>query len=92
MLVFSANLKDHLVHLTEIFKRVRDANLKLHSAKCQFALPQVLYLGHILSKNGVEVDQSKVSDVENFPRPKNLKGIRGFLGLAGFYRRFIKDF
>ena len=79
-------------HLDEVFKRLRAANLRLHPKKCRFALPEVHYLGHVLSKNGVSVDQSKVTAVKEFPRPTNLKTVRGFLGLSGYYRRFIKDY
>ena len=92
VLVFSKNVKEHMDHLSEIFQRFRDSNLKLHPTKCTFAVDQVLYLGHILSQNGVEVDQSKVDAVKSFPRPTNLKTLRGFLGLTGYYRRFIKGY
>jgi hypothetical protein len=92
ILIFSSNMKDHLSHLDEVFKRFREANLKLHPEKCQFAVPEVKYLGHILSDKGVHVDQSKVTAVRDYPRPTNLKQLRGFLGLSGYYRRFIKDY
>ena len=92
ILVFSSNLTEHMSHLDEVFKRLRAANLRLHPKKCRFALPEVYYLGHVLLKNGVSVDQTKVTAVEEFPRPTNLKTVRGFLGLSGYYRRFIKDY
>ena len=89
ILVYSSNLSEHLEHLDKIFKRLRHANLRLHPKKCKFALPGVKYLGHILSKNGVSVDHAKVAAVKHYPRPTNLKTVRGYLGLSGYFRRFI---
>ena len=92
VLVFSSTLTDHIAHLDEVFKRLRAANLRLHPKKCKFALPEIRYLGHTLSKDGVSVDQSKVTAVKDYPRPTNLKTVRGFLGLSGYFRRFIKNY
>lgn len=92
ILVFSPDIQTHILHLDEIFKKLRNSMLKLHVTKCRFAIPEVKYLGHIISKNGLSADPSKVAAVQNFPRPTNLKTVRGFLGMAGYYRKFIKDF
>uniref|UniRef100_A0ABD2VTF6 RNA-directed DNA polymerase n=1 Tax=Trichogramma kaykai TaxID=54128 RepID=A0ABD2VTF6_9HYME len=72
--------------------RLRLANLTVRPDKCHFLKTTVTYLGHIISEKGVEPDPSKISAVSNFPRPKNRKNIKQFLGLAGYYRRFVKDF
>ncbi|CAB0041764.1 unnamed protein product [Trichogramma brassicae] len=72
--------------------RLKSANLTVRPDKCHFLKTTVTYLGHIISEKGVEPDPSKVSAVSNFPRPKNRKNIKQFLGLAGYYRRFVKDF
>ncbi|CAB0042479.1 unnamed protein product [Trichogramma brassicae] len=72
--------------------RLKSANLTVCPDKCHFLKTTVTYLGHIISEKGVEPDPSKVSAVFNFPRPKNRKNIKQFLGLAGYYRRFVKDF
>ncbi|CAB0034771.1 unnamed protein product [Trichogramma brassicae] len=72
--------------------RLKSANLTVRPDQCHFLKTTVTYLGHIISEKGVESDPSKVSAVTNFPRPKNRKNIKQFLSLAGYYRRFVKDF
>lgn len=91
-LIFSKTFNEHLQHLSEVFDRLRNAKLTLKPSKCQFAVNRVLYLGHILSKHGVEVDKSKTDAITTFPIPKNVHNIRSFLGICNYYRRFIKDF
>lgn len=92
ILVYSKTFEDHLFHLRQVFERLRLANLKLKPSKCKFACPQVTYLGHVVSPEGIAPDADKISTVKEFPRPHNIKTVRSFLGLANYYRRFIKDF
>lgn len=61
-------------------------------SKCTFARKQVDYLGHVIGEDGVRADPSKTEDKVNWPRPKNIRELRGFLGLTGYYRRFVKDY
>jgi hypothetical protein len=80
-----------LEHLTEIFDRIRQAGLKLKPTKCNFASASVNYLGHVVSKTGVSVDPAKIQLVAEFPTPKNQHDVRSFIGLANYYRRFVKN-
>ena len=92
ILVFSSNFQEHLVHLDIVFQKLREAGLTLKSEKCHFAVEKVLYLGHIITTDGVKVDASKTDAVRNYARPKTQKDVRSFLGLCNYYRRFIQNF
>ncbi|RVW96950.1 Transposon Ty3-I Gag-Pol polyprotein [Vitis vinifera] len=81
-----------LLHLEAVLHRCIEKDLVLNWEKCHFMVQQGIVLGHVISKNGIEVDKAKVELIVKLPPPTNVKGIRQFLGHAGFYRRFIKDF
>ncbi|KAL4347377.1 hypothetical protein GQ457_17G007900 [Hibiscus cannabinus] len=81
-----------LGNLAKVLKRCEEADLVLNWEKCHFMVNEGTILGHKISSKGIEVDKAKVEVIEKLPPPKNVKGIRSFLGHAGFYRRFIKDF
>ena len=92
IIVFSSSFEEHLSHLSSVFTRLIDANLKLQPTKCRFALPKVGYLGHQISSQGISPDPEKVETVKYFPVPKNKKELQSYLGLINYYRRFISGF
>ena len=92
IIVWGDCLECHKKNLQEVFDRLEKANLTLKASKCEFAMEEITYVGHILSSAGVRPNPEKVSVVKNFPTPKNVKQLRQFLGLSQYYRRFQKNF
>jgi hypothetical protein len=92
ILVYSENKTDHAEHLRVVLTRLRDHQLYPKFSKCEFWLKTVPFLGHVLSKNGISIDPSKVQEVMDWKAPTTVHEVWSFLGLAGYFRRFIPDF
>jgi hypothetical protein len=92
ILIYSSSWAEHLQHLTITLKAIRDHHLHLKRSKCSFGAASVAYLGHVISAAGVAMDADKVAAVESWPKPHSARALRGFLGLAGYYRKFIQEF
>ncbi|XP_019197771.1 PREDICTED: uncharacterized protein LOC109191615 [Ipomoea nil] len=92
ILIYSLTREDHWIHLREVLSIMKQHSLYAKLSKCSFAENQVEYLGHIISKDGLQTDPSKLDAVAAWPTPLSIKALRGFLGLAGYYRRFIKGY
>jgi hypothetical protein len=92
ILVYSKNEDEHTVHLHIVLQRLRDHRLYAKLSKCDFWLREIKFLGHTISQDGLLVDPEKVQEVMDWKPPTTVRQIRSFLGLAGYYRRFIPDF
>lgn len=92
IIIFSSTLEEHISKLTTVFQTLRKANLKIQLDKSEFFRKEVLYLGHTITKEGLKPNEDKVISVLRYPLPRTQKEIKSFLGLLGYYRRFIPDF
>lgn len=92
LLVYSKDFETHLEDLQEVFERLTAAKLKLSPSKCSFAAKSIKYLGHIINKDGIQVNPDKAKVLLTYPTPKNAKDLRSFLGSCNYFRRFIKDY
>lgn len=92
ILVYSNTWEEHVERLKALFTRLLEASLTLNLDKCVFGAPTVKYLGHDVGAGGIRPLEAKVADIKAFPAPRNKKGLRRFLGMIGFYRRFCKNF
>ena len=92
IIVFSSTWEEHLAQLREVFERLRHAKLKLGAVKCTFAAKEVNYLGHRVTDEGLLPDSSLLAAIREIPPPKTATEVHSFLGLAGYYRRYVKGF
>lgn len=92
VIIFSSSWEEHRTHLADVFRRISEAGLVVNAGKCQLARPEVCYLGYVLGGGNIKPQVSKVEAVRDCPPPTTKKGVRSFLGLVGWYRRFIPSF
>lgn len=92
IVIYAKSLNEHDAKLREVFGRIRRHNLKLQPDKCKFLRKEVGYLGHVITEEGVRPDPEKVEVIENFPRPDSTRKLKCFLGMTGYYRKFIKNY
>jgi hypothetical protein len=92
ILIYSDNLDDHRKHVRQVLDALQQAGLHLDIDKCEFHKTEVKYLGLMITTDGIEMDPEKVSAILRWKPPKNVKDVRGFIGFANFYRRFINEF
>jgi hypothetical protein len=92
ILVYSQNEQEHEEHLRKVLQRLRDCQLYAKLSKCEFWISEVLFLGHIINRDGLAVDPKKVAVILDWKAPKDVRGIKCFIGMTGYYRHFIEGF
>src|SRR2546429_9121326 len=92
ILLFLMSHLNNIKKTESVFKRLKEHNLSLKTDKCRFCHKEIKFLGHIVTFDGVKVNPALIQSVKDFPVPKDVNGVRRFLGLASYYRRFIPQF
>ena len=92
LVIFSSSWEEHLDHLRKVLKRLQEASFTAKPSKCQFAMEQCVYIGHIVGSGTIRPASIKLEAVHKFPVPETKKQVRTFLGLTGYYRRFIPEY
>ena len=92
ILIYSITWKEHLEHLSQVLTILEENKFYVKRSKCTFGKEEVDYLGHKISKEGVQVDPSKIKAIMEWPKLDNISKLRGFLGLKGYYQRFVKNY
>jgi hypothetical protein len=92
ILIYFGSLEEHARLLQQVLELLQQLNKKVKCSKCTFASPKLVYLGHVISVEGVATDPKNIAAVMKWERPTNVKEMCGFLGLAGYYRKFVSNF
>lgn len=92
VVVASRTWQEHITDLREVFERIQKSGLRVKRSKCVFAGAEVRFLGHYLGRGRIQPRETKVEAIRNFPRPVTKRDLRAFLGLVGYYRRFVPGF
>ena len=92
ILVYSRGVEEHVHHLEVVLEILQENELYVNLAKCSFAKSRIGYLGHFISEKGIEVDSEKIRSIREWPIPTSVREVRGFLGLTGYYRKFVQNY
>jgi hypothetical protein len=92
IIIYSENFNKHIEHIKKVLEKLEENNLIVKLKKCNFGNRKIEYLGHEIGKNRIKPNEHKIKRIRDMKRPKNAKGIRSFVMLCSYYRRFIKDF
>ncbi|KAK9071977.1 hypothetical protein SSX86_008408 [Deinandra increscens subsp. villosa] len=92
ILIYSKTLSEHYSHLQQVFDTLAHHRYFAKFSKCVFGVSEISYLGHVISKMGVSTDLEKITAIQNWPTPLSITALRGFLGLTGYYRRFVRNY
>uniref|UniRef100_A0A8R1EB09 RNA-directed DNA polymerase n=1 Tax=Caenorhabditis japonica TaxID=281687 RepID=A0A8R1EB09_CAEJA len=92
LILTSESTKQHLLDVDEVLGKIESIGMRLKPEKCMFAVRELIFLGFIVSKDGIKPDPKKITAMIDFPTPKNVKDVRAFIGMSSFYRRFVKNF
>ena len=92
VLIYTTTFEQHLAHIRQAYDSIAAMGLKAHPSKCVFGAQEVPYLGHLLSASGVTPMEAKIKPVVEMPSPVDVFGVRSFMGLAGYYRKFVPNF
>jgi hypothetical protein len=92
VIVFGRDMNEHCERLETVFLGLREHNLRVKLSKCKISARQIAFLGHVISQSGIQPDPAKIAAIRYIPRPQSIRYIRSFLGLAGYYRKFIPGF
>jgi hypothetical protein len=92
ILIYSKTWSEHLIHLREVLSILQDNTLFVRREKCQFGQGSISYLGHVISSQGEAMEIEKITVMTKWPKPTNIKALKGFLGLTGYYRKFIQGY
>lgn len=92
ILMFRKNPQEHAYHLRLVLEKLQQHQLYANRKKCEFGCLSIEYLGHVISANGIEADKAKIVAMTEWPIPRNIKALKGFLGLTGYYRRFVQGY
>ena len=92
ILIYNRTWEDHLQHIEVVLRILEEQHLYATLSKCEFGLIEMLYLGHIIGVDGVRVHEEKIRDIQEWPEPKNVTKLRGFVGICTYYWKFVKGF